>query len=303
MEHHQKRGPRGSWRNADKVNRDKELNFETPAPPASSRRAATLLTIVAGLVLTGLPIAFLIIPSSEPTKPNGDSLTTTTQAEKMTWEGALPKEVLKKFQDASRIEEKLSCLKFPEIVQERARTFFTEGPGKTEKIIRLTRLQTGTGSHANTRPNLRFLATMEEGKPRVIILSLDPKGPKIDFDFYARYCAVPWDDLVAGHVDKTPEMRLLLQDDHYNHGEYADKTRWHSLKGTSPDLEQSILVYLDRNHPDYKVISNLIKGQNLRANVALKATQKGREQRQFEITKVNALNWMTIQAPPAEPDR
>jgi hypothetical protein len=60
-------------------------------------------------------------------------------------------------------------------------------------------------------------------------------------------------------------------------------------------LNQSILRYFDRSHPDYKTLSQLITGPNLRGNVALKSTPKGREQRQFEITKVNALNWMTLE--------
>lgn len=291
-----KRGRRqGVWRRASKINRAKEPDFEKIDLSPSSRRSGPLILLLAALILLGIAAVFFLPSFLTPTP---DARQDRREELEIDWEGPLPREVIARFRQKTGPGEKLKLLDHHERVEGRAREFFLHGPGKTEEIMEISRIKKPIEGPDFSK-YLRLVARMKDGGSRMIMLNVDPTGPKIDFDFYSRYCEVPWADFLTGPMLESREMRVMLQEEHYYHGEFADDQTWQSFKGISPDLDGSVLLYLRRDRPFQKNLLTMVRrGQGVRTNLALKTSPESKKERAFEIIEVNALNWLGLENGP-----
>jgi hypothetical protein len=290
MEHQPKRIRKSKWRTAAEANRKKSLDFERPELAPSTKNGSGPITALVVLMLIAAIAAFCIIPSEAPPKAEAPP----RDERMMILSGLLPHQVITKFREASTFEEKLSLLESPDLVEERARQFFAGDLQRNGTIEEIAIKGRQNSSH-NAHNFLHYTARLSNGSYREILLKLAPGGAKIDFDFYSRYCDVPWRDFFNGSASESTQSRVILRKKHFYIGEFSDDTKWQSFQALSPDLEEDIMVYLDRSSPGLEAILRLTSTNKLRANLALKTTDASRENRQFEIKKINALSWIALE--------
>ena len=175
---------------AEEAGCKKDLEFEQVVS-SSERGSHWIMMAVSALVLIVVATVFLL-PVRNGERP--DRAKNPTEPD--SWEGLLPREVITKFKNASTVEEKLAHLNYPELVRERAARFFSTGAGSREEISEISIQK----SAQNSQANLRYLVRLGDGGTRTIVLSVDPAGPRIDFDFYARWCEIPWPEFFTGPV-------------------------------------------------------------------------------------------------------
>ncbi|MGC6467507.1 MAG: hypothetical protein ACON38_06225 [Akkermansiaceae bacterium] len=209
------------------------------------------------------------------------------------WDLPLPKDLIGAFREPESIEDRLTHLYRREIVEDRARDFFLNGPGKDEKIVSITLVP--EFSHLGPESSVRYLAQLEDGPPRLINLMIPPEAnPSIDFDFYSRYCDPSLSELLDGEALSSRESRVVLEQDHYYDGEFTDDEIWQSFRARSPDMDHSIMVYLKRDSPWFDRTNEVVSKRRVHANLQLKTSPKSKETKQFEILQINALNWRTL---------
>jgi hypothetical protein len=212
----------------------------------------------------------------------------TSEMEQTVWQGPVPSEVAEKFTKASTHAERLKWVRQPDRVGPAMEAFFREGPGSAEKITGTTALSTnGQGDflYENYQVNL------ESGEPRLLCVSVDPRGAKVDFEAYARSCSEKWQDLVSGAVQSADEVRVILRPGGFFMHRFPDEENWVHFKATTPDLPDSMDFYVAR---DSEAARELGQGgeQTPHVTVSIRAVEDSAKYRQFEITAVKALGWV-----------
>lgn len=208
------------------------------------------------------------------------------------WTGKLPRQILNDFRNAETVDDYLEHLEQLDEIEEVAREFFSIGPGRDEKIINIRNLPAIQDTENNTY--YQFRANIEPNLIRMIYLRVDPTGPKIDYHAYARTCSHSWDELISGKVPEAPEMRLALRMDNFYLGEFQDDSVWQCFRGVSPELEEQLSLYLrlDKLPENLKRIMN--RGKLVRATVSLKSVGNSHERKQFEISNIHHLSWLSL---------
>jgi hypothetical protein len=208
-------------------------------------------------------------------------------AERMVWQGPVPPEVVENFTKATTHAERLRWVRHPEEVGPLMERFFREGPGATEKILETVPIG-ARGSGAMLHEN--YHVVIENGPPRLISVSVDPQGAKVDFKAYARHGSESWERLLSGEVTSADEMRVLLYPGGFYLHRFADEARWLHFEARSPDLTEPMDFYVDRDSKA-AVEMGRIEGTPLQVTVSLRAVEESAKYRQFEITALKAEGW------------
>lgn len=202
----------------------------------------------------------------------------------MAWEDMAPDEAARAFLQANHHEDRLRFLAYPEVEGPLMKTFFEEGPGATEIVVNTARAFTSPESGME-----RFLVTMKDGRTRWLVVPIDGNRGRIDFKSYARHCAVPWSKLLDGSVARSSEMRVLLRPCHYYNGAYSDESQWLSFTAESPDLTDTIYLYLDKT----TAVAHGWSTQGARhCTVAIEATGNSWKLKQFRIMDAPVSGWL-----------
>lgn len=142
---------------------------------------------------------------------------------------------------------------------------------------------------------------VEKDKPksRLAILTPDANGAwKMDFAAFARLVKPSWEDLLT---NKTPlgMVRVYVAKYSYYNGPFLDDKKWAAYAMTSPDMEHTLVGYckmgsaqrwameMIRQHGEYRPA---------RATLEIRRVE-GADQRQFEITRVLAEDWVLGEKP------
>jgi hypothetical protein len=204
------------------------------------------------------------------------------------WQGPVPAVIAERFMEAKSQKERLELVRNPAQVGPAMEAFFKSGPGATEKIKGFYPLPGGSSG------NLAFESynvEIDNAPARMLTVSIDPKGAKVDFECYARFGSVAWDDLLGGKVTEAAEVRVNLEPGGYYVNEFSDEQKWLHFRATSPDLPTTLDFYLDRQNPSVREIQDS-RAKMFRATLALRALNGSEKSRQFEITAVKALEWV-----------
>lgn len=140
---------------------------------------------------------------------------------------------------------------------------------------------------------------------RLAMLTPDAAGVwKIDFDAFARTVEPSWDKLMAaGPVQGL--VRVIVAKDSYYNGPFKDETQWVSYGMASQDHETILLGYCRKDSPQARAMDQIISSIERRAGEEADPQQKlnratlelrrpeSAENRQFEVTRVMAEDWVT----------
>jgi hypothetical protein len=204
------------------------------------------------------------------------------------WHGPVPSAIAERFVEAKSQEERLELVRNPAQVGPAMEAFFKNGPGATEKIKGFHPLANGSSG------DLVFEAygvEMVNAPARLLSVSVDPQGAKVDFECYARFGSVSWDDLLSGKVTEAAEVRVILEPGGYYINEFSDEQKWLHFSATSPDLPKTLDFYLDRQNPSVREIQES-GAKMFRATLSVRAVNGSEKRCQFEITAVKALEWV-----------
>lgn len=135
---------------------------------------------------------------------------------------------------------------------------------------------------------------------RIAFLVPDEMGIwKMDFEAFARSSKPGWSELLEKRVDHA-RVRVLLAKDHYFNGPFKDESQWVSYAMAAPEATKwlpedggFLRGYCRKESPQAKAMAQMfLRGATVRrATVEIQRTE-GAEERQFEITRVLAEEWV-----------
>jgi hypothetical protein len=204
------------------------------------------------------------------------------------WHGPVPSVIAERFIEAKSHEQRLELVRNPVQVGPAMEAFFKSGPGATEKIKGFHPVANGSSGDLAFES---YTVEIANAPVRLLSVTIDPQGAKVDFECYARLGSVAWEDLLTGKVSEAAEVRVILEPGGYYLHEFSDEQKWLHFKATSPDLAETLDFYLDRQSPSVRDIREL-GASSIRATLSVRAVNGSEKRRQFEITAVKALDWV-----------
>ncbi len=138
-----------------------------------------------------------------------------------------------------------------------------------------------------------------EPRNRLALMTPDEKGRwKIDFDAFARVCRPPLNEILEKKSSQGVVRVVVAKDTYYN-GPFKDESRWVCFGLASPDNDKVLLGYCPKVSPQASALAKILEdeGQFAGAPALNRATLEirrveGAEDRQFEITRVLAEDWV-----------
>lgn len=248
---------------------------------------AGLLGFVLIAAVSGFWIAGVMRSGARPAAPVAVA-STAVEAPPEKWQGPIPTEVANRFIAATTHEERLKWVRNPERVGADMEDFFSSGPGASEKVEAIVPLPVAA---AGPLVFEEFLAKLEGGRHRIVSVSVDPRGAKVDFGCYAFRGTATWEQLLAGEVEEAEGMKILLQTNNFYVHEFADEQRWMHFKAVVPDLPESLNLYVEREGEMARELKSL-EEDGFRATVSVRSVNGSAARRQFEITGVTSLGWV-----------
>ncbi len=262
-------------------------------------RGAPMVEVSRELVIGGLLLLVLVVVagglwwvgrnrgkagSGEGTIAGGKA----SEGEVVVWQGPIPSEVAENFTKAGSHAERLKWVTQPEKVGAEMEAFFRDGPGSKEKItgtMVLTTVAQGDLLYEYHQANI------EGGTSRLLCISVDPRGAKVDFEAYARSGSEKWTELVSGAVSSAEEVRVILKPGGFYMHRFPDEAKWIHFEASTPDLPDSMDFYVARDSEAARDLAPV--GRSIfHVTVSIRAVEDSAKYRQFEITAVRALGWV-----------
>lgn len=140
---------------------------------------------------------------------------------------------------------------------------------------------------------------------RLILITEQSAGIwKVDFEALARPIDPPWEQLIDGSVTEVQAYVLLERDYYaYYNGPFADEAQWACFCLVLPDHEGDMFGYCRRDSAQHEAIERILRvdGDPLQVPGTARAVvvvrkREGADQRQFEIVRVLAGDWLLTDA-------
>lgn len=132
---------------------------------------------------------------------------------------------------------------------------------------------------------------------RIALLTPDDRGAwQLDFESFARRVTPTWEEILKGGFGKATVRVLVARDSYYNG--HFDEGEWSCYGIGSPDVDEVIYGYCKIDSTLDKKLRGLLSDgvRSSRVTLEIQSLPEG-GRRQFEITKVLAIDW----ALPSEP--
>jgi len=140
------------------------------------------------------------------------------------------------------------------------------------------------------------LTGKEKDKPRnrLALLTPDEAGIwKIDFDAFARTVKPSWPEVLDPRTE-VAQVRVYAVKDNYYNGVFIDDKQWICYGLASPDTEQVLLAYCKTGSIQAAAMAWIFSTESKMTRLTLEIHRvAGAEPRQFEISKVIAVDWVT----------
>jgi hypothetical protein len=151
---------------------------------------------------------------------------------------------------------------------------------------------------------VNFKTLRKEWRSRLAFLTPDDAGLwKVDFDSFARTVIPQWSEILENKVSQAL-VRVIVAPDSYFNGEFKDEEKWACYGMASPDHETILLGYCRKGSPQAKAMERILSGEDIygngrkigRATLEIRRPENG-DQRQFEISRVLAQDWVLSEKP------
>lgn len=133
---------------------------------------------------------------------------------------------------------------------------------------------------------------------RLALLTPDETGKwEIDFEAFARTVKPAWTELLAQQA-QVAQVRVYAAKDNYYNGVFIDDKQWICYGLASPDTDQILLAYCKTGSPQAAAMDWIFSAENKMTRMTLEIRRvAGAESRQFEISKVIAVDWVVSAVP------
>lgn len=200
---------------------------------------------------------------------------------------------LRKFFDATTVEELMNVVYLPDQVRPRLLALHPDGKLPDQKIISIG----DPGLPDTTRPLLRSQIQDIEHGNRYIYLHITPDGPRVDWESWTGWSEMPWKEFQKTRPTDAKIFRAKVAVvEYYNFG-FSDETAWQSFSLESPDGENVIYGYVPKSSALVSQIADTIDGGGL-LTLKLKFPNDARSSSQVLIESVVSDGWTQIPTSP-----
>jgi hypothetical protein len=155
---------------------------------------------------------------------------------------ALAEPLARMFLDARRVEDLLAVVRNPESAAKRMKRHYPDGtvdaPGLAD--FNLDSLVTYQGNAALVRIRTRKF------DEKSIAFVETPAGLKIDWESWAGWSDLSWEEFLASKPVAAKSFRVFLSDVDYYNMAFTDDVKWQCYRLESPDGENSVYGYAER---------------------------------------------------------
>ncbi|MEM7144737.1 MAG: hypothetical protein AAF591_06355 [Verrucomicrobiota bacterium] len=101
---------------------------------------------------------------------------------------------------------------------------------------------------ADKKAYFNFHVVLGDGGSRLLAVVPTEAGPRVDWEVFARYQPMGWERILGeGTGEEGVPVRVFVSaSDYYNYG-YGDEEEWSCYELNSPDLEERMFVYAERD--------------------------------------------------------
>lgn len=250
--------------------------------PKQSRFMRWIVLIGFFLVLFGL-VYWLFPDSKQAVEPVTESSETLFDRP--------PIETAQAFTDALDPVERLKWARHPKVVSQHLSHYPAQALTEEVESVRSMLIV-----HGREFPFVCFEAKFSSGDRRLICVIKTPEGDKVDWDAFARYGSVSWEDVLKGRGGSAL-VRVFAKPGHYYNYNFQDDQKWSCYELSSPDFEGKLYGYVERDSVTAKIFAEVFlngsKTKNrLRMSLRIRITPGDIENRMLEITKVAARGWI-----------
>lgn len=200
----------------------------------------------------------------------------------------LTEPMARSFLEAKTVDEMLPFVRDPGRAGPRMKRFYPDGtlvaPGMSAFNIDSEVIHMGIVSSVRLRTR--------DFEDRQISFVETPEGPKIDWESWAGWSELPWEEFLASKPRDPVLFRVVLSDvDYYNMG-FRDEAKWRSYRLESPDGTHSLYGYAER---DSVLDARLRPGPDVKRRnftVMLRFPTEGDARDQVVIDRVVAEGWV-----------
>jgi hypothetical protein len=146
--------------------------------------------------------------------------------------------------------------------------------------------------------------TLKGMRSRLVFLTPDERGRwKVDFAAFARTVIPQWSEILENKAVQAV-VRVMVAPDSYYNGDFKDEEKWTCYGMASPDHETILLGYCRKDSQQAKAMERIMAAEDIlgngrrlgRATLEIRRPESGNE-RQFEITRVLAQDWVVTDKP------
>ena len=194
----------------------------------------------------------------------------------------------RKFLEAGRIEDLLPLVRNPGVAEARMRRHYPEGKTEAPGMAEFN-----TESAISCLGTISALKVRTRGHEEKSLAFVDtPQGLKIDWESWVGWSETRWEEFLASKPTTGRVFRLNLSPVDYYNFAFSDDKKWQAYRLQSPDGEQSIYGYAER---DSVLASRLLsppESKQMALMLALKFPENATSDNQVLIEKFVAEGWV-----------
>lgn len=272
----------------------------------SREKGQMRLMLFGGAALFALIVAGVFFSMSGGSKQAGVSSGGGGKVEKPAEEAAPPVPVrgeaallaeaeplARKFLEAKTVEEMLPLVRNPDVAGERMRAFYQE-PGVIPPGL----------SSFNARGGLSLKGKMmsvsvvtRDFDQRMMAFFDTPQGLKIDWESWAGWSEISWEDFRTKKPEEGHVFRVTLSPVEYYNFAFADEKKWQSYRLESPDREHSIYGYAPKDSLLDQQLRPDADTKKLFLMLSLKFPSGATADNQVEIERFVTEGWVEEESP------
>jgi hypothetical protein len=232
------------WENTDDESRESSRRTRCQMTWMLAGGVALFALIMTGVMMTMLNVGkappVVTLPATElPTLPQENSADTTLSDVDFL---AAAEPLAEKFLSATSGADLLPLVRNPQTAEPRLRSMCPDGkieaPGMSAFNTTREVVRHGRAMSVKVRTN-----DLDE-KPLVFFMT--PEGLKIDWESWAGWSEMPWDEFLATKPASGKLFRVWLSPVEYYNFAFADDLKWQSYLVESPDGEHAVYAYVER---------------------------------------------------------
>lgn len=197
--------------------------------------------------------------------------------------------VVRKFMNASSLEEMAKYVRTPETTVPRMREWYK---GSDWKPIGVK--EVGAGGRVTVKGTMASMAVkLPDFTLRQIALARVGNAYKVDWESWVGWSSIPWDDLFEKKPEQAVELRAKCSLDTYYNRHFRDDKKWIAVRLVHPLKDRILYGYIDRDSPALtRLAADLQGSKSSAATIRVRFPKGSAADNQVEITEYLQNGWV-----------